>query len=210
MFPNTASKDSAVTHVAAPTATIIAADANDPYYVWVLRPTAKHNGKLVLPGGKIELHAKQSPRQCAIDEFNQEAGGQGAYLKDLKLFALRFDPYGDVREVSLAKVTNESGPPEDKNKPVIAYYGTADSIFLAEVIGVPAPKDGEAKEFLRIDVREIESSATPEESRFGAQHDLVLLLYRLYLDGRPVQLEDLEDLAALRAKLPTLLKEPRL
>lgn len=209
MFPDKASTGSAVTHVAAPTAAIIATDANDPHYVWVLRPTAKHNGKLVLPGGKIELHAKQSPRQCAIDEFNQEAGGQGAYLKNLQLFALRSDPYGDVRNVNLSKVTNASGPEEDKTKPVIAYYGTADSIFLAEVIGVPAPKDGEAKEFLRLDVRQIECSATPEESRFGAQHDLVLLLYRLHLAGRPVQLQDLEDLTALRAKLPALLKEPR-
>ncbi len=207
MNPNTVATESTVTHVAAPTATIIAADASDPYFVWVLKPTAKHNGKLVLPGGKIELHTGQTPRQCAIDEFSQEAGGQGAYLENLKLFALRSDPYGDVREVSLAKVTNESGPKEDRNKPVIAYYGAADSIFLAAVIGVPAPKDGEAKEFLQINVCEIACSKTPEESRFGAQHDLILLLYRLYLSGRPVQLDDLEDLTALRKRLPTLLAE---
>lgn len=194
-----------ITHVAAPTATVIAAESAEPHFVWVLKPTNKHNGRLVLPGGKIELQAHQSPRQCALDEFDQEAGGNGACLQNLKLFAVRTDPYGDVRSVSLAKVTNESGPEQDQDKTVVAFYGTADSVFLGEVIGTPAPKDGEAKQFYRIDVREIECAATPDESKFGAQHDLILLLYRLYLSGRPVALEDLEDLTALRAKLPTLI-----
>ena len=43
------------------------------------------------------------------------------------------------------------------------------------------------------------------ESRYGAQHDLILMVYRLWLSGRPVDLSDFTDFRALRAKLRDLL-----
>ncbi len=75
----------------------------------------------------------------------------------------------------------------------------------AKVEGEPHPLDGEAKSCIFIDVRDVKWTATELRARYGAQHDLILMVYRLYLAGRPVDLTDFADFRALRANLRELL-----
>ncbi|MBC7999461.1 MAG: hypothetical protein IAF58_16030, partial [Leptolyngbya sp.] len=63
------------------------------------------------------------------------------------------------------------------------------------------------KQCLFIDVRDVIVTASEGESRYGAQHDLILVAYRLSLQGRPIDNRDFADFRALRADLIRLTKE---
>jgi len=192
--------------ISIPTSTIIACDGMDPYQVCVIEQAKKHRRRKTLVGGKLELPpstsqiCRQSFLDCAHKEWAEEAGGQGAILVAPELWAVRTDPYGDVREVTLSKACNELPPDDIKARPVIGHYGCPDCIFLAVVHGTPAPRDGEAKQCFFLDVRDIRITRTEEESQFGAQHDLILVLYRHYLQGRAPTFADLSDFTALRRR----------
>ncbi|MBC7999899.1 MAG: hypothetical protein IAF58_18230 [Leptolyngbya sp.] len=189
--------------LAVPTSSVIAIDANDPFKVCVIEQNGKHNGRLTLVGGKVEM-PKQSHLQCAYDEWDQEAGGKGAKLIDLTLWAIKTDEHSDVRPATLGKLTHNFCPPELASTPVIGHYGAPDYIYVGKVDGIPYPLDGEAKQCLFIDVRDVIVTASESESRYGAQHDLILVAYRLSLQGRPVDNRDFADFRALRAELARL------
>jgi hypothetical protein len=187
-----------------PTSSLIAVHPDDPFQVCVIEQTQKHKGRLTLVGGRVEMH-RQNHLQCALEEWGQEAGGLGATLVAPKLWAIKTDAYSDVRPSTLGKLTHGLCSEHLLETPVIGHYGAPDYIYVATVNGTPSPKDGEAKRCLFVDVRSIPCTATEEESRFGAQHDLVLLLYRLHLAGRAVSNADLADFKELRIKLPPFL-----
>jgi hypothetical protein len=191
--------------LAVPTSSIIAYHPDDKYLVAVLEQAEKHRGRLTIAGGKIEL-PRQNARQCAVEEFDQECGGKGCTLDDIKLWAIKTDPYSDVRESKLGKLTHNLCPELLRDVPVIGHYGAPDHIYTASAIGTPYPKDGEAKQCFFFDVRTIEITADEKDSKFGAQQDLYLAVYRLYLDGRAVEPDDFVDFNALRHKLPGLLR----
>ncbi len=186
--------------ISVPTSTIIAATAHDPHKVWVIEQAKKHRKRMTLVGGRVEL-PRQTHLQCAFEEWGQEAGGKGATLIDLQLFATKTDPYSDVRPSTLGKLTHETCAPELRDVEVTGHYGAPDEIYWGRVDGEASPKDGEAKQCLLIDVRDIRCTETEEESRFGAQHDLILIVYRLFLYGRSVDKEDFSNFSALRARL---------
>lgn len=190
--------------IAVPTSSIIAIHKDDPYKVYVIEQSEKHRGRLTLVGGKLEM-PRQNHLQCALEEWNQEAGGVGAKLFDTALWAIKTDEYSDVRQSTLGRLTADTCPEDLRAVPAIGHYGAPDYIYLAKVDGTPYPSDGEAKQCLSIDVRDIELTATENESRFGAQHDLILLVYRLSLAGRPVSNQDFTDFDKLRRDLPQLL-----
>ena len=77
-------------------------------------------------------------------------------------------------------------------------YGSPDAVYIARVKGTPYPNDGEAKQCIWFDVRELVITETADESKFGAQHDLLLGLYRRFLDrkfhGTHEMLTDMNDL----------------
>src|SRR4029453_11739283 len=142
-----------------------------------------------LVGGRVELPA-QDHMTCALVEWDQEAGGKGAILVNPRLWAVKTDPKADIRESTLGKLTHELCPEELRAVPVHGHYGVPDCLYIAPVLGTPAPKDGEAKRCFYFDIRELDVTETMEQSRFGANHDLILEVYRLSLLGRPVEPED--------------------
>ncbi|MFI5205424.1 MAG: NUDIX domain-containing protein [Candidatus Paceibacterales bacterium] len=170
--------------IAVPTATVIGNFPNDIFTVAVIRPKNKHDGRLVLPGGCLNLEKKETPEQVAMREWDEEVGGEGSYLQFLKLWTIKTDPLADVRTSTLGKLTHGECPTELAETPVIGHYGCPDWIFRGEVVGTPSPKDGEAEECIWFNLRELKISPTVQESQFGANHDLILgiILFR-YLYG---------------------------
>ncbi len=190
--------------IVVPTSSVIAVKPDDPYKVCVIEQNGKHKGRLTLVGGKVIMPA-QTHLECALEEWDQEAGGKQAKLHDVTLWAVKTDAHSDVRPATLGKLTHDLCPAGERSLPVIGHYGVPDYLYLAKVEGEPYPLDGEAKSCIFIDVRDVKWTATEAESRYGAQHDLILMVYRLYLSGRPVALADFADFSALRANLRDLL-----
>ncbi len=172
--------------------------------VYLIEQAVKHKGRLTLVGGRCTL-PKQSHTTCIREEWTQEAGGKGARLVNLRHWAYKTDRNADPRPTTLGKVTDKRCPEELINQPVLGLYGSPDALFIAEVEGEPYPSDGEAKQCLLIDVRDIKITSTANESKFGAQHDLVLALYDLMLKTPNMTTCDLaevlEDMSSLRANL---------
>jgi hypothetical protein len=192
--------------MAVPTSTLIGVHPDNPFLVCVIEQAKKHRKRMTLVGGRLRL-PRQTHLTCLVDEFDEEAGGAGATLTDIRLWAIKTDPYSDVREVTLGKLTHETCDSFLSGVPVIGHYGAPDHIYLAKVIGTPFPKDGEAKECKFFDVRDLSCTNNEEESCFGAQHDLILIVYRLFLEGRPVEIDDFTDFQKLRAKLLAILEQ---
>lgn len=184
------------------TSTVIALDANDPFRVCLIQQAKKHRQRKTLVGGKRT--GSDSHEDTAIGEFSQEAGGKGATLLDVKLWAIKTDRLADVRTVTLGRATDDLCPSELASLEVIAHYGYPDYLYIAAVEGTPAPKDGEAKNVVWMDVRDIVITECEEDSTFGAQHDLILALYRYALEG-DARVGDLaihlSDMNALRTLL---------
>lgn len=186
--------------MAVPTSTVIGRHPQNPYLVCVITHARKHRRRKTLVGGRVELPG-QTHDQCVVAEFGQEAGGKGATLTNIKLWAIKTDPNSDVRESTLGKLTHETCAPELADLPVLGHYGAPDHIYLADVLGEPFPFDGEATKCEFVDVRQIACTETEAESLYGAQQDLVLIVYRMYLEGRQVEIEDFTDFQKLRAML---------
>jgi hypothetical protein len=189
---------------AVPTSSVIARGPSSPFEVCVIEQTKKHNSRLTLVGGRVEL-PRQTHLSCICDEWEQEAGGKGAKIEGVSLWAIKTDPYSDVRISTLGKLTHDTCPVEHRDLPVTGHYGVPDHLYLATVSGTPYPKDGEAKRCFFFDVRNLKITDDEKDSQFGAQHDLVLAVYRLFLSGRAVVADDFADFVALRKKLPALL-----
>lgn len=190
--------------IVVPTSSVIAVSADDAYKAWVIEQNGKHKGRLTLVGGKV-IMPEQTHEQCALEEWDQEAGGKGAKLHDVKLWAVKTDAHSDVRQATLGKLTHDLCPESLRATVVTGHYGCPDYLYLAKVEGEPFPFDGEAKSCKLIDVRDVPWTETEAESRYGAQHDLILMVYRLWLSCRPVDVSDFTDFRALRAKLRDLL-----
>jgi len=186
--------------ISVPTSSVIAHLDGDPHQVCVIEQCQKHKGRLTLVGGRVEL-PKQGHLQCALDEWDQEAGGHGAKLLQPKLWAVKTDPYSDVRHSTLGKLSHNTCPEHLRDTACVGHYGAPDHLYLAAVSGTPHPQDGEAKRCFYFDVRQLQVTEREEDSLFGAQHDLILAVYRLHLAGRPVTNDDFSDFKALRQKL---------
>lgn len=194
-----------------PTTTIIAKHPDNPYLVCALRPRDKHNGKLVLPGGRFEANSTaitegtaESLLHTGLRELGQEVS---LGLENATLFTVKTDPTADVREVTLGKVTFLNCPPELVDLKITAAYGVPDVIIEGVAVGSPAPKDGEAKEVLWINSREQVLAASPDESLWGASHDLIVEVYlRKLLGTWTVDPSDFLDVTELRR---ILLANPR-
>lgn len=192
------------------TSSVIALHPEDPYKVNVIRHNPnKHGGRLTLVGGKIE--PDQSPFECAIEEWKQESGGKGAILvpDSILLWATKNDVNADVRLKPLSSLPKnyQGSLHSDVDKVVEAHYGVPDYIFIATVRGEPFPGDDEALECLWYDLRGIEWAESPEVSAFGAQHDLILMVYLLTLTGeRGLSASDFTDMSHLRANLRNLFR----
>lgn len=185
--------------LAVPTSTIIGYHPQDPALVCVLVHAAKHQGRMTMPGGKCT--GGKTHRECALEEFDQEVGGLGASLLNLRLLAIKYDLLADVRKTTLGRATDYLCPQAEAEEEVTALYGCPDHIFVAEVQGEPSPKDGEAKSTLWFDVRTLVIAPNSAESAFAAEHDLILHLYRKSLEGRPVSNTDMLDMRKLRSSI---------
>jgi hypothetical protein len=190
--------------IAVPTSSVIARRRSNPFMVSVLEQTKKHNCRLTISGGRVELPL-QTHLQCVYDEYDQEMGGKGAKLEDVSLWAIKTDPYSDVRPSTLGKLTHGTCLPEHRDIACVGHYGAPDHLYLSYVTGTPYPKDGEAKRCFDYDVRDLKITDDEKDSQFGAQQDLILAVYRLFLAGRPVAVDDFVDFVSLRKKLPALL-----
>ena len=184
-----------------PTCSTIAVSPTDAFKVNLIEQTEKHKGRFTIVGGRQELPL-QSAEQCARDEYDQEAGGKGSTLRNLRLWTVKTDPNSDVRQSTLGKLCNYTCAPEHNDIPVIGHYGTPDYLWLATVEGTPHPKDGEAKRCFYFDVRDIVITENEKDSKFGAQQDLILAVYRYALErGRQVETSDFANFVNLRERL---------
>lgn len=183
------------------TSSVIAHERDRRHMVCVIEHyKTKHDGRLTIVGGRVVI-PKQVHPDAADEEFTQEVGGMGAILEERQPWAVKTDPYSDIRLSTFGKLTHGQCRPEHSDIVVRGHYGCPDVIYTAVVNGTPWPNDHEAVRAFFTDVFEIRITETPEESKFGAQHDLYLAVYALYLKGRPVDISDFADLKALRAKL---------
>lgn len=137
-----------------------------------------------------------------MEEWGQEAGGKGAELDNLLYFVTKCDDNADRRVTTLGKVTSGNCPKHLFEQPVLGLYGCPDAIYIARVLGEPYPNDGEAKQCVLFDIRDLVITETEAESKFGAQHDLLLGLYRRFLDRKFVGTHEmLTDMNKLRREL---------
>lgn len=186
--------------IAVPTATVIGICPDDEHRVWVIQhQDTKHAGRLTLVGGRLEPN--QTFLDCILAEWEQEVGGKGATIFDINEWSTKTDPYSDVRVSTFGKLTHNRCDEAHCGIKVIGLYGLPDKIFTAKVRGTPFPKDGEAKQCLLVDLREMALAPTLEESAFGAAHDVILYAYKMSLSGRPIIDADFTDLTKLRASL---------
>lgn len=186
--------------IAVPTCTVLAVSDQDRFKVGVIeQQVEKHGGRMTLVGGK--LTGNITPEQCADEEFFEEAGGGDAKITRKVLWTTKTDRLADVRVVTLKKATDGLCPAHLADTKVLAMYGVPDFIFIATVTGEMAPKDGEARRCLWLDVRDVRITRDPAHSKFGAQHDLLIAAYRRFLEGTEVDAADLADLVAFRSKL---------
>jgi hypothetical protein len=196
--------------IAVPTATLIAQKQGR---VLFFEPTAKHGGKLVLPGGRVEPPAGY--RKTVLDEFDQEVGGKGAKIVagTLKEWALKSDLYADVRHgtiITLGKLVHGVFQPSlskteletVSNLPVVGLYGSPDMIFTAEYEGEAHPSDGEAKRCVLVDPVSIKIPADPADTEYGAGHALYVVVWFLEKNGkRPLKVTEFADLEGLWQEL---------
>lgn len=203
--------DTCTIPIAVPTVTVIAYRADDPYMVLVIKHhSTKHGGRCTLVGGKVPMWrstTSSSSRHAnrMHTEWLEEAGGKGASLKDLRLWAIKVDAESDVRVVPLSKSTDGCAPRVLGLLPTEAFFGTPDLIYLAEVVGEPAPQpsaDAEAVSAEWIDVRNLVITDSAADSQYGAQHDLIMKVYCYWMNRRWQQMvDDFEDFSQLRSYL---------
>lgn len=168
-------------HITVATSTVIARDPKNYNRVVVLEPTDKHDGKLVLPGGRLEHHRGKSHRDCILEEWGQECGGKGATISEVKFWTVATDPNRDIREnpkITVGKLTHGRIDGEAGAIEVVGHYGSPDHLFLAMCNGEPAPKDGEAKRCFFLDLNETDPLSNLD--KFGAGMGVILACYKLW------------------------------
>lgn len=182
-------------HVSVPTSTVIGIKPENKFLVLMIRPTDKHEGKLVLPGGRWKI-GQQVGHNAAVSEWFEEVGGEGSTIEEESLFLLGVasDPNRDIREILFSKFQHL--PPEEVKNDflVTAHYGCPDSIYIAHVLGEPHPNDGEAKECQWVDIRKV------DQGEIGAGHDVVVQGYLEFLLSGKRQLPDFSDFTKFRRK----------
>jgi ADP-ribose pyrophosphatase YjhB (NUDIX family) len=200
--------------VALPTSTaILVKEGGDPGTITAIKwDQSKEGGRLAVPGGKVNLFLRESHVDCIRRELAEELGSDLRVAKIEMLFT-KTDIYSANRPpVSLAKALEDSGRRWLKSLrwitrwiPVDGRYGTPDVIYLVTYSGTPQCTK-EARKIVPFNVRDIEIAADPNKSKWGANHDLIVGLYRLYIEGKTLNWNQLlSDLTALRIELPHLL-----
>lgn len=178
------------------TVTVIAHHPTATLKVAMLKPSkAKHDGKPVLCGGRLDLAKKELPIACATREWDEEMGGRGATLVNLQHWATRTDPYAEPRHTTLPKVIEGYSNQVIGHPPITAYYACPDFIFTAQVNGEPWPNDNEAEECFWFDLRKLQIPANPRDDMFGGQHVLILGMWLLEYCAGPSAVKPTEQFA---------------
>lgn len=158
--------------IAVPTTTIIAQHPQFEKEVAVLRSGKKHNGKLVLPGGRVKV-GKHDFLQTGLIELEEEVGLE---IISPKFFCISSNPTRDVRKVTLKKVA-DGGEISPELEPVVveghycfdvAIYGKAKSTNLR-------PDGEESNEVFWYDL----TTLNPED--FAIDHGTLLSLFADFL-----------------------------
>ncbi len=198
-----------IASIAIPTVTVVACHPQDHLKVLLVKSVNKHDGRLVLVGGCLNLQNCELPRRAVVREFTKEVGGKGATLEDLTFWTVKSDPYLDVRASTLGKLTHDRCQPGVTSLEVAGHYGCPDWLFVGKVVGEPFPKDGEVEDCVWFDLRDLQISANPLDSQFGADHDLILGFYKFMKDWRlPPDIEEfLASTNGLRSYLRSKLRK---
>lgn len=168
------------------TATILPFNGDDPYLVVVGR-SSKHNGKLVLPGGKIERKDDGIPEkgaECAIREVFEETG---LIVNEVRKVGEATDQKRTPRFVSVADLARtemrptlgelQLDPLVDASVILEAHYGIPDEIFVGAYTQFTVPEgELELSDIQEFDIRGV------SDKEFSAAHDVLLLWYRWMLE----------------------------
>lgn len=167
------------------TATVIPASALNPNLVLVGR-SKKHQDKLVLPGGKVEIRLDgtiEDEEECALRELEEETG---LVFTDVQKIGKAIDPQRDVRVVPFGKISSALIEPPlselivhhafNPEGNIEAHYGTPDTLFLGYYQGyIPTDEDLELKDRFEFNIYDLKPDL------FGAGHDVIILWYRWLL-----------------------------
>jgi 8-oxo-dGTP pyrophosphatase MutT (NUDIX family) len=169
--------------VQVPTATIIVADAADPWVV-LIAESSKHPFP-VLPGGKIEAgdlqttSMRDAARACAIRELGEEVGIAASSLQFIGEFQGGTQDKRIVHRSTLVGTLVESLlPPAEGRSLIHALYGVPDFLFVATVERTAPRASLELHTLSWCDLR------SPVQPRVSAGHDAHLRLYREWLRER--------------------------
>lgn len=185
------------------TATIIAANRANPHLILVGK-SAKHGGRFVLPGGKVEFDLNgnvEEDAECAKRELEEETK---LVIGDIDRIGTATDPDRDIRTVPYSKVfrahtepslTQLSLPPDTL---IEAHYGVPDAIFLGYYDYYNVEDTNlELSERVEFNIYDVK----PE--LFGAGHDVVVLWYRWLMStgAHALRSDALRDFSADRRGL---------
>lgn len=168
------------------TATIIPFNLHNPRLVLVGR-SSKHNGKLVLPGGKIERRSNgtfEDGLECATREVFEETG---VIVHGVVKVGEATDRKRTPRFVTVAELANACVSPTfaelqynvvlDGGVRLEAHYGIPDEIFIGGYHQFLLPEE----ELELSDIQEVDITSVSEDD-FSAAHDVLLLWYRWMLE----------------------------
>ncbi len=201
-------------HIAVPTASVIGLRPGNPWEVALFASSkfttrdGSDNPATVIVGGKTEIGRGQTPLQCGIAEWGQEAGGvkksgdkPTSRIANPRLALVISDLIRDVRPgKSFAKITDGHCPPEIADITVDAHYGVPDHIIVGDVEGEVSIDGRELLSWDWVDVRELKPGTLIE--CFGAGHGMVIAAYRAWLEMPeqhrvPVAIGNLDQIAEM-------------
>ncbi len=179
------------------TSSVIFYNRKNPLQVWMMRCKGKHNGRLVLCGGKrtgelmrprpgqIVIVGTESREDTARREGPEELrreDGEPIDFTEMRLFCISADRNRDIRIVTIGKATDKLCSPNEYDLLCEAHYGITDYVFSVPVDGVLVANehDGvtEASEVCLVDISQMSFPVDPAQSPIGAQHDVPLDLLR--------------------------------
>lgn len=160
---------------AVPTTTLIIAYENKPEMVIVFDSNEKHNGKKVLPGGRVKV-GHQDWLEAGLKEAEEEVGITD--LKNIRSFALCSKVGRDVRNVSLERYLDGAPIPTGINQNEIeieAHYGF-DVVLVATTNSQPEPDGIETSNAYFVNVYDV------DPNDYALDHGEILVAYANYLD----------------------------
>ena len=164
--------------VAVPTTTILAQNPSNPFWIAVFRSGKKHNGKLVLPGGRVRV-GYQNHLVTGERELEEELS---IHIVEPQFFCVSDNPLRDVRIIPIEKLADGNPiPPE-----LVGMSFEGHFCFDISIYGEPTADGEEGVEAFWYDLR------TLNTDEFTLDHGILAMRFRIFLEtGQKPELGDI-------------------